>query len=88
MSIETKGRRLLLAFLKANDITPTAAARSVGVSHVTMGAYLSGEKRPEGDRRDAIAIWTEGYVPREAWRTREETKALDKVLPLKATGTD
>lgn len=88
MSTETSGVKLLRSFLKSHGITPTAAARAIGVSHVTMLAYVSGEKRPEGDRRDAIERWTDGYVPRESWRTREERKDLDKVLPLRPTGSD
>jgi len=81
--------RLLQAFITDNGYTPTAAARAIGISHVTMLDYLSGEKRPSDDRRDAIAIWTGGAVAREAWRTEEERVVLAAVAPaeLKPTGT-
>ena len=83
----TNGAKLLRTFLREHSITPTAAARGVGVSHVTMLAYLTGDKRPADERRDAIERWTDGAVPRDTWRTRAEQRALDDVQPLK-TGSD
>lgn len=90
MVVVTNGMKLLRAFLRAHRITPTSAARSINVSHVTMLAYLSGEKRPESANRDAIARWTAEYVPRDSWRTRGEQRELERVVPMPtdATGTE
>ena len=84
----THGAEMLRVFLKAHGIKPTSAARSIGVSHVSMLAYLSGTKRPDGDRRDAIERFTDGAVPRSAWRTEDEQVSLDAVKPATSTGTD
>lgn len=79
------GVALLKAFLARHSTTPTAAARAIGISHVTMLSYLKGEKRPECDRREAIEKWTSGEVPRESWRTPDEAATLDRVQPIAGT---
>ena len=53
-----------------------AAAKVIGVSHVTLRAWESGAAVPHPDMREAIARWTHGFVPADRWPLTEVEQKL------------
>lgn len=78
----TDGATLLGAFLRAHAITQLACANALGVSDPTVHDWVTGSKRPRANHRDAIAVWTRGEVPADAWLTAEELGARSAVRPF------
>jgi len=70
------GPKLMLAEIARRDITRAAAAKEIGVSHVTLHFWLNDKHRPTGPRPELIEVWSGGRVPRSAWQTVEERAAL------------
>lgn len=81
---KTKGSKGLARFRAIHDISQRAAARALKVSHVVLRSWEAGNTRPDEPRRQAILVWTDGFIPLEDWRTADEQKALDAVKTFTA----
>lgn len=71
--------------MERNGAKVRPSARALDVSHVTLLAWLSGERRPEESSRLAIERWTSGEVPRVAWESAAERRdrlAAEAVQPF------
>lgn len=77
---------LLVRFREQNKIAQRAAARVLGISHVTLRSWENGTAVPHPDMREAIERWTRGAVPAERWPITEvEQKLVDaaaRVVPF------
>jgi transcriptional regulator with XRE-family HTH domain len=76
MSPRRSGSALLAAFRKRHDISARAAARSLGVTHVALAHWESGNQTPSQPFREAIETWTNGDVPAASWPLGERETAL------------
>ena len=70
------------AFLRRHEITQRAASVALGVTNPTIHDWVTGAKRPTAAHREAIAIWTSGAVPADAWLTDEERSAVRAARPF------
>lgn len=71
----------LKAFLEGTDISPTAAGRHLGVAHTTVFSWISGDKTPSHEYRDAIEKWTKSAILASEWETPEERAIVERVTP-------
>ena len=78
----TRGATLLQAFLKKNGLTQLAASEALRVSDPTIHDWVQGTKRPRTHHREAIAVWTNGEVPTEAWLRDDERASMRSVQPF------
>lgn len=78
----TRGALLLQAFLEKHDLTQLAASKALGVSDPTIHDWVAGTKRPRTHHREAIAVWTNGDVPTEAWLRDAERTSMATVQPF------
>lgn len=78
---DTSGSELLRAFLDNHGVGPVAAAKALGCTHPAVIEWSSGAKRPTAELRRAIAIWTGGCVPEDAWLRDEDRERLAAVVP-------
>ncbi|MEZ4395063.1 MAG: hypothetical protein R3A48_28630 [Polyangiales bacterium] len=67
MSDLNRGPVLLRTFLAMTRQPQAAAARAANVSDVTAHHWLKGRISPTAPHRAALAEWTNGAVPAEAW---------------------
>ena len=84
----TTGAVLLGEFLDRHDITQEAAAQGLKVTNPAVNDWVNGKKRPEPDNRNAIAIWTSGFVPVEAWLRDAEAAKVANVRPFVAAADE
>ena len=80
--VPTRGATLLQAFLKKNGLTQLAASEALRVSDPTIHDWVQGTKRPRTHHREAIAVWTNGEVPTEAWLRDDERASMKSVQPF------
>ena len=52
----------LETYLLENDMTPTAFSRQIGVSHVSIVRYMSGDRVPRPEIMNRMFMLTEGAV--------------------------
>lgn len=76
------GSSLLREFLQKHDVTQLAASKALGVSDPTIHDWVKGTKRPRAHHREAIAVWTGGEIPIEAWLRDDERAAMADVRPF------
>lgn len=62
-----RGPALFRVYLAAARRTQAALAKHVDVSAVTVHHWLHGRLAPRPERREAIAAWSGGAIPAEAW---------------------
>lgn len=83
---ETKAPREKLSdFLESNGIAKRKAASTIGVSHVTLMAWLDGRLTPSQPFRDGIEVWTNGAITAAEWTTAKERERAAKasgVMPF------
>lgn len=85
------GARALLAFLKRYDLSLADVGRALKVSRVAALHWTTGERSPRRSYREALAVWTRGEVPADAWGESDEDRNASAVQPFdpKArTGTE
>jgi len=70
------GPSLLLAEISQREITREAAAKVLGVSKTTMHFWIKGTHRPSGLKRELIAEWSQGRVPKDVWLSSEDREEL------------
>lgn len=78
----TDGAVRLADFLARNKLTQLAAAAALKVSDPTVHDWVNGKKRPKAHHREAIATWTSGDVPVDAWLEPHEREAMAEVRPF------
>lgn len=78
----TTGAVLLGRFLDSHKLTLRTAAGHLGVSDVAVLSWRSGKLRPGPEWRLALARWTRGAVPAEAWLTEDERSRIEAICPL------
>lgn len=61
------GPDLLGAFIERNGLGKGQAAAALGVTRVTLWAWLNRESAPSDRCRKDIATWTKGEVAETAW---------------------
>jgi DNA-binding transcriptional regulator YdaS (Cro superfamily) len=69
-------------FLVRHNVTQLAAGVALGVSDPTVNAWVNGDKRPVAHHREAIAVWTHGEIPAEAWLEEAESEKVARVVPF------
>ncbi len=87
MSADNLGQRLWRAWLLANRVSQAAAARDLHVTDPAVNGWTKG-RRPKAHFRKAIAVYTKGEVPEDAWERLEEREAVAAVEPFQRTGTE
>jgi len=70
------------AFLKANGITYTEAAKQLRTSRVTVGHWAVGYKRPGDVNRARIKVWSRGEIVPDDWREPGEVSEASAVAPF------
>lgn len=83
---------LLKRWREANGVSLRKAALALGVSHVAYRAWELGTSIPLPEMRKAIAVWTHGEVPEDAWPlSHQEQKLADaaaRVVPFEKKADD
>ncbi len=82
----TAGALLLGEYLRRHELTQDAAAKHLGVKDPAVCDWVNGWKRPESHLRAAIATWTGGDVPADAWLRDDEMASLAAVVPFVPRG--
>ena len=80
------GGQLLGEFLRAHRLSSQAAGTRLGVSRVTVRAWIKGWAIPHPARRDEIEWWTRGAVLASSWPPskfeRQAAEAASRVRPF------
>lgn len=77
--VNTEGQQLFDKFIESQGISMPSVAKALGVSHVTVLHWRTGEKRPVEHQRAKIEAWA--GIPATAWRTPEENAEIEQVQP-------
>lgn len=89
----TEGARRFTQFLETHGIRQRQAADALGVSGPAIHEWQHGTRRPKPHLRDAIEIWTSGFVKKDMWEREGEEEQKHAVVPFvpkkveKPTGT-
>lgn len=78
MARRIPGHVLLNRFLTKHGIANAAMARALGVSGVTALEWRRGTRTPSGRHQRALAVWTRGAVPLEAWPRIDDRELVVK----------
>lgn len=69
-------------FLTRHDLSQITAANALGVGKAVLSGWLAGRTRPRPEYRKAIARWTAGAIPEEAWLSDDDHAMIERVQPF------
>jgi predicted transcriptional regulator len=73
------GPKLLRDFLGLKGLNQVTAANQLRIPPAALSQYLERKQRPRDDIRERIEKWSGGAVPRTAWRTAKELRAIEGI---------
>jgi transcriptional regulator with XRE-family HTH domain len=81
----TRAHKKLLAWAAADPVARNATriAELLGMSQPSVSEWLAGKSRPDHPMRLALSNLTAGAVQPEDWLTREESRKVARVKPLR-----
>lgn len=87
MATKRSGPSLLKSFRKRHGLTLRAASRALGVTHVAVLQWETGDNAPAMSFRAAIETWSGGEIPAASWplgkREARLTARAARVEPFK-----
>ncbi len=73
----TPGRKLLLAKIRSGEWSQTSIGKALDRAQSSVSLWCSGRARPESPMREALELLL--GIPRTAWDTADERKAVESV---------